>query len=104
MPAPVNVWNTSSAPPTSLTYTFEITQPPDQTNVFLGWTPFTDAQKAAVRSVLAEYASFINVQFTETLSPAADVEFGRVNLSGGEGGEGGLRDLDRWERHIQEAG
>src|SRR5690242_3626783 len=91
LPAPITVWNTSADPPVTITYNFETVLPPVFSNVFVGETPFTGAQKAQIRSVLAEYQSIINVQFVETVSPAADLEFGRANLSGGEGGQGGYQ-------------
>jgi serralysin len=91
MPAALDVWNTSSQPAMVFTYKFETSQPPDQWNVFLGWTAFTAAQKAAVQSVLDEYASIINVKFVATNSPDPDINFGRVNMSSSEGGEGGYR-------------
>lgn len=53
--------------------------------------PFTSAQKEAVRSAVAEYAAIINVKFVETLSPDPDINLGRVNISGGESGEGGYQ-------------
>jgi hypothetical protein len=91
LPAQLDVWHNSTQPALQITYKFEITQPADQWNVFTGWTPFTDAEKAAVRSVLAEYSTFLNVTFTEvgatTLDP--DVNFGRVNMSAAESGIGG---------------
>jgi len=91
LPAPITVWNGSADPPVTITYNFETVLPPAFATVFAGEKPFTDAQKAEVRSVLAEYQSIINVQFVETALPAADIEFGRANLNGGEGGQGGYQ-------------
>jgi hypothetical protein len=91
MPAGLDVWNTSSQPAMVFTYKFERSQPPDQWNVFLGWTAFTATQKAAVQSVLAEYESIVNVKFVATTSADPDINFGRVNMSSSEGGEGGYR-------------
>jgi serralysin len=90
MPAGIDIWNTSSKPPLTFTYEFVTAQPLDATT-FSGWTAFTAAQKAVIRSVLTEYASFINVRFVESTGSNPDICFGRVTLSGSEGGVGGYR-------------
>jgi hypothetical protein len=90
MPAGMDVWNISAGTPLTFTYKF-VTEQPAYADAFSGWTPFSDAQKAAVVSALAEYASFINVRFVETTGPGANLSLGRVTLNGGEGGVGGYR-------------
>ena len=91
LPAALDVWHTSSQPALVFTYKFETFQPADQWNVFLGWTAFAAAQKAAVESALGEYASIINVKFVATTSADPDINFGRVNMPSSESGEGGYR-------------
>ena len=91
LPAALDVWNTASQPALVFTYKFETFQPADQWNVFLGWTAFTAAQKAAVQSALGEYASIINVKFVATSSADPDINFGRVNMPSSQSGEGGYR-------------
>jgi hypothetical protein len=90
MPAGMDVWNSSSKAPLSFTYEF-VTEQPSDAPAFSGWTAFTAAQKTAIRLVLAEYASFINVRFVETTALNPDICFGRVALSSSEGGEAGYR-------------
>ena len=92
MPAVIDVWNTSSAAPLTITHKFATAVPPvDMWSVYRGWKAFTAAQKSAVSAVLAEYESVINVKFVAIASLDPDIDFGRVNLSGGEAGEGGYR-------------
>lgn len=89
MAAGMDVWHTSSESPLRLTYRFNSAQPGDLSHKFSGWTAFSAGQEKAVRSVLAEYASIINVVFEETSSADPDLNFGRVNLgSAGLGGYG----------------
>jgi serralysin len=87
MPAALDPWHTSSESPLRLTFRFNSGQPGDLQYQFSGWTAFSGAQERAVRSVLAEYASVINVVFEETTSTDPDLNFGRVNL--GSAGLGG---------------
>jgi serralysin len=89
MPAGMDVWHTSSEAPLRLTYRFNSAQPGDLSYKFSGWTAFSATQEKAVGSVLAEYASIINVVFEETSSADPDLNFGRVSLgSAGLGGYG----------------
>ena len=93
MDPPVSTWNTTAAPAITMTYRFAGNAQPSDFNFgsFSGWTAFTEPYKAAVRSVLDEYASVINVAFTE--APTAsdpDINFGRVSFSPGQAGQGGF--------------
>jgi hypothetical protein len=85
-------WNTTAAPALTMTYQYAGTsQPADLPfGSFSGWTAFTTAQKAALKSVFDEISSVINVNFAE-VTGAADPDFnlGRVSLGGGEAGQGG---------------
>jgi hypothetical protein len=90
---PVDPWNTSNQPPYALTYQFATTQQPgDLWDGYTGWTAFSDAEKNAVRAAFAEFASYINVTFTEVSGQAdPDINLGKVTLGGAEGGVGGYR-------------
>jgi Ca2+-binding RTX toxin-like protein len=86
---PVDIWHTSGQPPLTITFQFASLQPNDMWDSFGGWTAFSGAQKATVRSAFAEFESIINVRFVE-VSGATDPDFnlGLVNL--GYGGQGGF--------------
>ncbi|HEY8571835.1 M10 family metallopeptidase C-terminal domain-containing protein [Phenylobacterium sp.] len=82
--APLNpkldVWHTAAAPPLTITYSFESQQSSEFVKTYTGWTPWTDAEKAAVRRALDEYESVINVRYVEVAAGAdPDIAFGRVS-------------------------
>jgi serralysin len=83
MDLPVTQWNTTNAEALEMTYQFSTIARPDlQPEGQSGYQDFTEEQKNAVRSALAEYASIINVDFVEVegqLDP--DINLSRVNLS-----------------------
>jgi hypothetical protein len=78
LPGPTDVWHTSSEAPLNLTYRFADRQPSDLWVNHSGWTVITPAQQKVIRLVLNEYASVINLTFTETNS--ADPDFNLVVL------------------------
>ncbi len=84
----VDPWHASDEPPFVFTYEFETAPPADLWDAFTGWVAFTVAQKTAVRAILAEFQSIVDVTFTEVTGAAdPDINFGRVNLpSAGQGG------------------
>jgi len=83
--------NTRGGQPYEITYQFAgNSQPGNAIWSYNGWTPFTNAQKNAVRAVLTQVETFLNVDFVEVRGdPDADLDFGRVNASGWAG-QGGL--------------
>jgi len=88
--AQLDVWNTSSQAPFTMTYQFETAQPGDLWMSYSGWTAMSGAEQAAIRSVLDEYESVANVKFVLDNSLAdPDINFGKVGLSAGVGGIGG---------------
>ena len=88
--AQLDVWNTSSQAPFTMTYQFETAQPGDLWMSYSGWTAMSGAEQAAIRGVLDEYESVANVRFVLDNSLAdPDINFGKVGLSAGVGGIGG---------------
>ena len=80
----------ASAPPMTLAYTFDPAAIDSLGLGFSGWASFSTGQKDAVRSVLAEYQTFINVSFVETnASGNLDLYFGRTDIA--SDGLGGIR-------------
>ena len=75
----------------TLTYTFDSSGIAGLDTGYSGWQPFSDSQKAAVRAVLAEYETFINVSFVEKADGGDKaLYFGRTNL-GSLDGFGGIK-------------
>ena len=82
--------NNSSKPPLELAYSFEPAAIASFNLGYSGWTPFSSTQEDAVRSALAEYATFLNVSFVETPSGGdIDLFFGRTDIA--SDGLGGIR-------------
>ena len=53
--AQLDVWNTSSQAPFTMTYQFETAQPGDLWMSYSGWTAMSGAEQSAIRAVLDEY-------------------------------------------------
>ena len=88
--AQLDVWNTSSQAPFTMTYQFETAQPGDLWMSYGGWTVMSGAEQAAIRAVLDEYESVANVRFVlDNALADPDINFGKVGLSAGVGGIGG---------------
>ncbi len=87
--------NITGAPREVLTYQFATTfQPGDlpTSRDFVGWTPFTTAEKAAIRKALGHIESFVNIRFIEvTGSSDPTINIGKVDLPAGEVAFGGNR-------------
>lgn len=87
--------NTSSNAPRSFTYQFETAKPADLPSYWGGsypanrWGSFTASEKSVVRDVLAEYAKYINVTFTEVQGQAdADISLNHASIESFYGGRG----------------
>ena len=88
--AQLDVWNTSSQAPFTMTYQFETAQPGDLWMSYSGWTAMSGAEQAAIRAVLDEYELVANVRFVlDDALADPDINFGKVGLSAGVGGIGG---------------
>ena len=88
--AQLDVWNTSSQAPFTMTYQFETAQPGDLWMSYSGWTAMSGAEQSAIRAVLDEYESVANVRFVlDNAAADPDINFGKVGLSAGVGGIGG---------------
>ena len=88
--AQLDVWNTSSQAPFTMTYQFETAQPGDLWMSYIGWTAMSGAEQSAIRAVLDEYESVANVRFVlDNAAADPDINFGKVGLSAGVGGIGG---------------
>ncbi len=80
----------ASKPPLQLTYSFEPVAIANFDLGYSGWSAFSESQKQAVRAVLAEYATFLNVSFVEvTTGGDIDLYLGRTNID--SAGFGGIR-------------
>ncbi|MCR5875816.1 M10 family metallopeptidase C-terminal domain-containing protein [Phenylobacterium sp. J426] len=83
LPARLDVWGPTPDQPLTITYAFKSEQSAEFLRPYLGWSAWTEAQKAAVRQALAEYESVINVRFVE-LAPGPSnpiIAFGRVDVA-----------------------
>ena len=59
-------------------------------STYYGWTNFSDAEKAATRSVLSYVETLLNVEFVEVAgSGDPDMNFGKVDLDNATAGRGG---------------
>lgn len=104
LPARHDPLNTAAKAPLVISYSFDTDAIARLKSGYGGYSAFSAAQKEAVRGVLAEYETFINVRFLEGGSGAAvDMAFGRTNLKAldGLGGfdwrlTGKTFDLDRY--------
>jgi len=87
MDAPVTVWNATAQAPLVLTYQFESAQPADLATSYSGWTPFTEAQKEAVRAALAKIdggSGTDDVAAYETAASAVSLDLQSGAHSGGD--------------------
>lgn len=86
LPARHDPLNTSAKAPLVISYRFDTDA---IAGLKLGYGPyaaFSAAQKTAIRDVLAEYETFINVRFVEAgADSAVDMAFGRANLKALDG-------------------
>ena len=79
--AQLDVWNTSSQAPFTMTYQFETAQPGDLWMSYSGWTAMSGAEQSAIRAVLDEYKSVANVRFVlDNAAADPDINFGKVGL------------------------
>ena len=86
LPGNVDPLNTSGKAPLTLNYTFDTGAIASLKLGHGGWTAFSAAQKDAVRDVLAEYETYINVRFVEGGAGGdLDLYFGRTKLNGLDG-------------------
>jgi serralysin len=81
LPFKLDVWTPGQ--PLTITYAFEGEQSAEFLPAYTGWSPWTEAQKAAVRQALAEYESVVDVHFVELTPGASDpvIAFGRVDVA-----------------------
>jgi Ca2+-binding RTX toxin-like protein len=87
--------NSDTSPARQFTYQFETSKPSDApAGANSPWQAFTwgtsnTAEKTVIREVLAEFARYINVEFTEVTGSAdADLSLGRAAMPSGNGGFG----------------
>ena len=72
----------ASKPPLELTYSFDPSAIASLNVGYDNWTPFSSAEEDAVRSALAEYATFLNVSFVEHATGGdVDLSLGRTNIA-----------------------
>jgi serralysin len=85
LPAKHDPINKSGKAPLTLTYSFDTADIAGLKLGYGGYSSFSESQKDAVRDVLADYASYINVRFVEGGSGGADLTFGRAKLKAVDG-------------------
>jgi serralysin len=85
LPAKHDPLNKSGKAPLEISYSFETSDIASLKLGYGGYSAFSSSQKDAVRSVLAEYATFINVRFVEGGPGDTDLYFGRANLKAMDG-------------------
>jgi len=86
LPGKFDPLNKADKPPLTLSYTFDTGAIAGLKLGHGGWQDFSNAQKDAVRDVLAEYETYINVRFVEGGTGGdLDLYFGRTKLKGVDG-------------------